>query len=143
MDELAEILETYRLRLFQLLVHFPPGEAFRDYYPVGQRGTVDQLIDNLLRRPARVDPEPSGSERAEDVPVVHPAGQECEPVGIAHDPKADQFRRQGTERRVGTNGHFHVLRERDGEVGTGAFREVIGQSTDFAASQQDQQHEPE
>lgn len=52
MDELVEILETHHLRLFQPLAHFPPGEAFGDCYPVEQGGTVDQLIDDLLRRPA-------------------------------------------------------------------------------------------
>ena len=143
MDELVEILETHHLRLFQPLAHFPPGEAFGDCYPVEQRGTVDQLIDDLLRRPARVDPEPSGFERVGDIPVVHPAEQEYELVGIAHGPKADEFRRQGTERRAGIDGHFHVLRGRDGGIGTGAVQEVIGQPTGSAASQQDQQHEPE
>ena len=143
MDELVEILETHHLRLFQPLAHFPPGEAFGNCYPVEQGGTVDQLIDDLLRRPARVEPEPSGFERVGDIPVVHPAEQEYELVGIAHGPEADELRRQGTERRAGIDGHFHVLRGRDGGIGAGAVQKVIGQPTGSAASQQDQQHEPE
>ena len=78
-----------------------------------------------------------------NIPVVHPAEQEYELVGIAHGPEADEFRRQGTERRAGIDGHFHVLSGRDGGIGTGAVQEVIGQPTGPAASQQDQQHEPE
>ena len=47
------------------------------------------------------------------------------------------------ERRAGIDGHFHVLRGRDGGIGAGAVQKVIGQPTGSAASQQDQQHEPE
>ena len=117
--------------------------AFGDRYPVEQGGAVDQLIDDLLRRPARVEPEASGLERVGNVPVVHPAKQEDELVGVAHGPKADELRRQGAERRAGIDGHFHILSGRDGGIGAGAVQEVVGQPTGSAASQQNQQHEPE
>ena len=79
-----------------------------------------------------------------DIPVVHPAEQEYELVGpLRTAPEADELRRQGTERRAGIDGHFHVLRGRDGGIGAGVVQKVIGQPTGSAASQQDQQHEPE